>query len=234
MTNYEAIYGTILKSYYKRTSAFSYEGLGILNNELVSDLQKTYKYFYKNDEKALLVPFEQRALHDVAVGKVSDNYYELCYRWNIEAGNRYAEFVTGKYEIVDRIPDGTCFDRLGEPTGTYVCELPSSGIPYTVSQRALPYYFFEPDIQNEWAYHRYISTCNISIPILLDNLSDFSDSDQFVLRTQLSEKRIVKGTIASVESFAEQGTGGGIQYLLPINIRSLLKMGVIREVEKCF
>lgn len=229
MTNYEVTYKIWLKSYLDCLESFYPDKMDIINLILVSDMKKIYEHYYKDSKKALLVPYHPNTLHDVAVQK-RDSQYLFRYRWNVEPGNRYAEFVAGSYEDVDCIPKDTYLDRLGEPTGTYVCPFSSSGTPYTVNERALPYYLFEVNIQEEWAYHRYITVCDITIPDLLNRLDIFPRDIQFVLRTQLQSKRIVRGTIACVKSFDGQGTGGGIQYLLPVNVDTLLKMKVLEEV----
>lgn len=229
MTSYEETYEIWLKSYLARLIAFYPDKLDILNSVLVSDLKKIYEHYYKNDKKALLVPFDRHTLYDTAVQKRGRRHM-LRYRWNVEPGNRYAEFTEGSYEQVDCIPKDTYLDRLGEPAGTYVCPLSPSGTPYTVSERALPYYLFEADIQEEWAYHRYITVCDITIPDLLNRLSVFPEDARFVLRAQLHAKSIVRGTIAAVKSFAGQGAGGGVQYLLPVSVDALLKMNVLEEV----
>lgn len=229
MTSYEETYKMWLISYLKNLPSYYPDKLGILNSVLVSDLRQMYIHYYKNDERALLVPYGDHTLHDTAVQK-KESHYTLRYRWNVEPGNRYSEFVEGSYEIIDSIPKDTYLDRIGEPTGNYVCQLPPSGIPYTVSERALPYYLFETDLQDEWAYHRYITICDITIMDLLNRLNIFPEDTQFILRTQLHAKKIVRGTIASVKDFAEQGVGGGIQYLLPVNVYTLLKMKVLKEV----
>lgn len=231
MTDYERNYRLVLQKYLDRLSTLPSSVRKTMNPILVSDLKKLYEYYYKNDERVLLVPYDKNTLHVAAVQKDRDNY-TIRYLWNIEPGNQYAEFAAGCYEIIECIPKGTYFDRLGEASGNYVCEVPPSGKPYSVSQRALPYYLFEPDIQDEWSYHRYVTVCDITISTLLERLSIFSEEAQFVLRIQLSEKQIVRGTIARVDSFGVQGAGGGIQYLLPVNVGSLLKMEAIEEVRK--
>lgn len=133
------------------------------------------------------------------------------------------------------IPEGTMFDRVGGIDGSYLCPVPSERDVFSVQERAIPYLFLEDRISVEPSYHKYVAICEISKQSLAKKMAEnpeiFSDDPKALMyANKISNLEIIEGYIAAVKSFGAQGVGGGYQYKMPLPIRHLLILEVIKEV----
>ncbi len=214
---------------------------------LVSQLKKLYRATPKERRGDELIPFHSKTVVSIRKSEQDEENtaeYYLEYKWNgwnsNDAGSsalKYAEFVEGTYQIKTVIPKGTLFDRVGGSDGSYLCPIPCSEQRdvYSVQERAIPYLFEEVHITNEPAYHRYIATCDISRQLLMQKIKEKSkfyslNAAAINYAEELVQLDIVEGYIAPVKPFGKQGLGGGYQYKMPIPIKHLLLMGVLKEV----
>lgn len=123
---------------------------------------------------------------------------------------------------------GEVIDRYGSSNGRFTSPV-VDGKPYTYDQRALPY------LEDPRQYHRY------------EVIGDFSDLERYVAMcpdrefAQEVEKYIYAqypggykemavraGEIAGVKGW---GSGGGIQYELPLSVQVLEVLGLLKEIK---
>ena len=133
------------------------------------------------------------------------------------------------------------FDRVGSPYGKCVGEVGADGSCATVDQRSIPYYFEESDITKEPSYHRYV----VKEDFTKDNIykkieeSSLSDTEKKQLKETVDEyynkntpyygdnDGLAYGEIAPMFD----GTGGGYQYDMPLDMNDLYNIGMIDVVK---
>ena len=150
---------------------------------------------------------------------------------------------TGKYEVIYNWADGlgtvegtremkvlgkdAVFDRVGSPYGKCVGEVGADGSCATVDQRSIPYYFEESDITKEPSYHRYVVKEDFTKDNIYKKIEETVD-EYYNKNTPYygDNDGLAYGEIAPMFD----GTGGGYQYDMPLNMNQLIAIKMIEEI----
>ena len=200
---------------------------------LYEDLLDLYKKTAPKNRGDLLIPKNADVIKCVNRNKYTGKY-EVIYNWADGLGT-----VEGTREMKVLGKDAV-FDRVGSPYGKCVGEVGADGSCATVDQRSIPYYFEESDITKEPSYHRYV----VKEDFTKDNIykkieeSSLSDTEKKQLKETVDEyynkntpyygdnDGLAYGEIAPMFD----GTGGGYQYDMPLNMNQLIAIGMIDEI----
>lgn len=194
-------------------------------------VKKLYNRIDDKEKVDVLIPVSRNVLkpHMVFQDKQNHNKVEWAYRWNERKNmfDDYSEFIQNKRLNLDAtLRKGTRLDRIGGEDGRYLCIIKQGRKPFTVAERALPYYF-KGDVKTNPSYHTYIVLKDVSF-LILDKDDQFKKRfvNEYDIMNLLKSKFVV-GEIAPVKAFGGQGKGGGLQVRLPDS----LSVGVLKELE---
>lgn len=188
---------------------------------IVHQIIRKFSLAKRIQQTDVIIPFHVKTLKDPAVKKEFWGN-EWKYKWNEDS-----EFVNGEKKGTT-IKAGTYVDRFGKNVGKYLSPVSSLDKPYTMSERAIPYHLGYSKIIKSPNYHIYLVKKDINEKTLtelknaniIDVKSDKCDAIKLA-QDALSvaiDLTVYEGTVAPVPAFGEQGTGGAIQYRLPIRI----------------
>lgn len=215
--------------------------------EFTERLKDSYDEASKEFRGDTLVPSKDTFLKDIVISQYYDaiekkDKHFVQYRFNDDPTDPDSEFETKGRERNPTITVGTVLDRLGSPTGKYVSPCDKNRV-FTVTERALPYYFVENKVYEEPSYHRYEVIREINYTDLISEiekkLKDINIyPDLFPTKAEWNRVRdlmkdniIMFGNVAAVDAFEPQGDGKGKQYRFPIGIKYLVELGFIKEVK---
>ena len=186
---------------------------------------------YINTDKAsrgnTLVPYDKCTWNRVNYRR---GQYGIDYKW---PEDDFAKDVS----FPNILKAGTIIDRLGGTYGGYVC--PCGEKVFSVSERAIPYYFLESELESEPSYHRYRVVKDITKQTIMESLNNFPseiipDGAKRTITNTLSrsgDNWLKFGTVAQVNDFGKQGIGGGKQYYSVVSVKTLIDLGFIEEIE---
>ena len=186
-------------------------------------LQRIYRNAHKGSRGDLFVPFDKSTWKYITE---KDGNYEIEYKWPVNG-------FTSDISYPETLKQGTVIDRLGNPYGRYAC--PYNGKAFSVSQRAIPYYCMESQVESEPSYHQYLVVKDITKSAILDELekvssSVYTEAAKKYIRNTLNayDNWLTLGAVAAVSDFGIQGIGGGIQYYSVVRIQVLLDLNFIQ------
>lgn len=216
----------LLKDAYNRYE----QGLFVNKKALVEEAQAKYRRMkaYQSD---ILVPFAEQTLTSKAVRISHNGDYAFSYRFPNDSNNE--EFIDPKDVLT--VSKGILIDRLGPNSGKYASPIGVDGRVFSVSERALPYYFLQNSVTEEPSYHKYSVSKEITKEKLIEaieggDISVFENDEDvraFLLQS-VKRRSIVYGRVAPISAFGSQGHGQGLQYRFPIPIGYLEALGFLK------
>lgn len=211
-------------------------------NDMVARLRKAYAD--SKDKGDILVPFRESCVkkkEPISSPSKGWAHYSINYFFpqNLTP-TEHNEFSS--YSTKARIKEGTMFDRLGGPYGSYVSPLDDVNNVFTPAERALPYYFMEKRTKDEPSYHVYRAKkdfdfiearARIALQEMDEESRKMASEDELKAYFQCEQSQpdgFVIGDVAPVAAFVEQGKGGGKQVSFGICIQDLVNCGLLEEV----
>lgn len=204
---------------------------------LVDDLQRVYEAAsHKGD---VLVPKDAKCLdadEPVSVPYDENSLFAVRYAFPKKTpANPHPEF--SDYKVMDKIPGGMKFDRLGPENGKWVSPL-EKGSAYSVSERSLPYYFKGKNPIKEPSYHAYSVERDFTYQDVIkerikrNNTSTKEYMKYYVETISKKKTGFLFGEVAKIDAFGNQGNGGGKQIFLDATIKELRAFGFIKPIRR--
>ena len=195
----------------------------------ISELKRVYLQTKREYRGDVLIPFSKRTIDNFPVSKDKEKY-KIKYKWN---QGKDAEFAAGSIIENACIKAGSYIDRIGSESGEYVSPCSPKEHHFSISERALPYFFVEETITQEPAFHRYHVLRDISTESILEALDKDDDGISQIAKEKIRDDvegfGIKYGKVAPVAAFRNQGKGLGLQYKLPVSICLLRKWEFIED-----
>lgn len=167
-----------------------------IRHNMVEELKAIYTKLSYKERMNALIPACEDFLAEVCIKRITNAYnqiiYDFIYIWPDRNYGRWSRFKGGRM-----------FDRIGDTYGTYLCPM-SELVSYSISQRSLPYFFLEEeleDINKCPSYHKYY----------LRHLSFYAKRRR--TRPAFNQK------------------GGAIEYMTRNNIIAMINSGKMEEIE---
>lgn len=216
-------------------------------DKMINELKQEYDKTPKEQRINTFVPEKAEYLADPPIGRYKDdigNEHQYC---NYDFPNN-GGFKGKPHEIIPNVGDR--FNRVGGDGGYYVSPEKNGRIS-SVESRSIPYHFTEDDITHEPSFHRYevikkfdklqdeinnyksdslsIEEIQVKKDGFLDEFEDFSGKGNDADTYKHESGKTYEGEIAPA---FEENYGGDIQWELPMSIKSLKELGMIKEVYK--